>query len=165
MPWSRFTQTIRAFMKQEVLFLIFFGSNSNHCNLWIPLKKLSKSDYKVMQNFFKRWYCTVPEAGYKYVLLVKPHPKKIGSARSSKIRWWRNIQATQQTHGVAEPDCRQYYWKTLSFVSDQKKYFILAPFLTNTILVTLDITISFVVDWSRRLLIKTCIRRKYNQIL
>ena len=96
MPWSRFTHTIRAFMKPEVHTLIdLFGSNSNHCNLWIPLKKLSKSDYKVMQNFFKRWYCTVPEAGYKYVLLVKPHPKKIGSARSSKIRWWRNIQATR----------------------------------------------------------------------
>ena len=124
MPWSRFTQTIRAF----ITLIDFFGSNSNHCNLWIPLKKLSKSDYKVMQKFFKRWYCTVPEAGYKYVLLVKPHPKKIGSARSSKIRWWRNIQATRCCWA---PDCRQYYWKTLSFVSDQKKYFILAPFFNK----------------------------------
>ena len=95
MPWSRFTQTIRAFIKQEVLLLIFLDQIQTTVTYEFPWKNYLNQITKSCKNFFKRWYCTVPEAGYKYVLLVKPHPKKIGSARSSKIRWWRNIQATR----------------------------------------------------------------------
>ena len=95
MPWSRFTQTIRAFIKQEVFLLIFLDQIQTTVTYEFPWKNYLNQITKSCKNFSNVDIvpCQKPDINMCYSW--NHTLKKIGSARSSKIRWWRNIQATR----------------------------------------------------------------------